>query len=152
MRLNGGRNIISVFSLILLLTFGCSKKEPPTLWEKAATFVKHHSSENYLNNIDPTFKMLDEEHTAAVWVNYFFSVLSTRNWVGEDDEYAEYSREPLVPKGITITPNKRKDDVNLPQLVVKADKGKAMIIVEGYDFPNDKGIVFKDQWAFSKLD
>ena len=93
---------------------------------------------------------MDVEHTASAWVDYFFSVYSTRNWLSETDEYAEYANEPLVPAGITLTAFNKRYDATTPQLVVKSDDSKSLIIVEGYDYP-DKGKVFTKEWEFPKL-
>ena len=143
-------NLIFLVSLNFLLIQCAGNNSPETVWEKAEKFVKYHSSENYIKNKDGVFLTMDGEHTASAWVDYFFSVYSTRNWLSESDEYAAYSNEPLLPSGITLTPLEKSDDATTPQLVIKSDDSRSLIIVEGYDFP-DKGKVFIKKWKFPKF-
>ena len=100
-----------------------------------------------LQNEDPVFLSMDQKHNASAWVEYFFSVYSTRNWITEDDEYAQYTRGPVLPSGIKLCKLVRNDTLTTPQLVVKADDEHSKIIVEGYESP-DKGIVYQDEWEF----
>jgi hypothetical protein len=143
-------NLILLALLYFLLTRCAGNNSPETVWEKAEKFVKYHSSENYIKNKDSVFLTMDGELTASAWVDYFFSVYSTRNWLSETDEYAAYTNEPLLPSGITLTPLKKRDDVTTPQLVIKSDDSKSLIIVEGYDFP-DRGRVFIKEWQFPNM-
>ena len=148
--------LIRVFSFIFFLSvclsiIDCSgNKEEKTVWGKAAKFVKAQSSKNYIENEDVVFLSLDQEHNPSAWVEYFFSVYSTRNWITENDEYAEYSRGPVLPSGIRLMKSERNDTLKTPQLVVKADDANSMIIVEGYNLPGE-GIVYKDEWGFPKF-
>lgn len=137
---------IIIFSLFIL-TF-CSRGEL-TDWERAAKFVKYHSSENYLNHIDPVFKKMEGGHKASGWLNYFFSPLSTRNWVNEDEEYAAYSREPVIPRGIVFRNTERDPEVTGKQLVISVDES-GWIIVKGYEKDNDD-LVFEDKWKFPEI-
>jgi len=143
-------NRILLVLLCFLLIQCAGNNSPETVWEKAEKFVKYHSSENYIENKDGVFLTMDGEHTASAWVDYFFSVYSTRNWLGETDEYAEYANEPLLPAGITLTSFKKLDDATTPPFVIKSDDSKSLIIVEGYDYP-DKGRVFIKEWKFPKF-
>jgi hypothetical protein len=93
---------------------------------------------------------MQSEHTASEWVDYFLSLYSTRNWLSETDDYAGYTNEPLLPSGITLTPFRKNDNAVNPQLVVKADDSKSLIIIEGYEYP-DKGIMFIREWKFPQL-
>ena len=94
--------------------------------------------------------MLEGEHKASDWVEYFFSSLSTRNWISEDDELAIYVRGQKLPSGIVLLPYKKDDTSTRPQLIVKADDARNVIIVEGYDAPADK-VVYSDEWVFPEL-
>jgi hypothetical protein len=130
------------------LFFNSCKKEPPSVYEKAARFVKIHSSEEYLKNEDGVFLMIEGEHKAADWVSYFFSVMSTRNWISENDEFAEYTSGPKLPSGIILSNNKINKEAKKPQLVVRTNDDNNLIIVEGYEYP-PKSIVFKNEWEFN---
>lgn len=139
-------------SLISISITSCSGNEQEnSIWGRGAKFVKIQSSENYLKNEDPVFLSMNEKHTASAWVEYFFSVYSTRNWITEDDEYAQYTKGPVLPSGIKLCKFVKSDTLTTPQLVVKADDDNSKIIVEGYGSPG-KGMVFKDQWEFPKFD
>ncbi len=141
--------LVILFLPINLIT--CSGDESKnSLWGKAAKFVKAQSSEHYLTVEDPVFISMEGEHMPSAWVEYFFSVYSTRNWITEDDEYAEYSRGPVLPSGINLTQSIKNDTNKKPQLVVRADDKRKMIVVEGYDYPV-KEIVFQDEWKFPDL-
>ncbi|MGB5848415.1 MAG: hypothetical protein WBH40_08005 [Ignavibacteriaceae bacterium] len=143
-------NLIFLVLLNFLLIQCAGNNSPETVWEKAEKFVKYHSSENYIKNKDGVFLSIDGELSASAWVDYFFSVYSTRNWLSETDEYAAYTNEPLLPSGITLTPLKKRNDVATPQLVIKSDDSNSLIIVEGYDHP-DSEKVFMKEWKFPKL-
>jgi hypothetical protein len=93
---------------------------------------------------------MNGEHSASAWVDYFFSVYSTRNWLSETDEYAAYTNEPLLPSEIKLVPLKKSNDVTTPQLVIKSDDSNSLIIIEGYDHP-DSNKVFMKEWKFPKL-
>lgn len=143
-------SLLIIASISIIIFQSCGKNEPPTIWEKTAKFVKSHSTEDYLKTVDPVFKMLEGEHKASDWVEYFFSVLSTRNWISEDDELAKYVRGPKLPVGIMMLPYEKDDTSTRPQLIVKADDARNLIIVEGYDVPANK-VVFSDEWVFPEL-
>ena len=148
LRITSSLLIIAVISIIIFQN--CGKSEPPTIWEKTAKFVKSHSSEDYLKTVDPVFKMLEGEHKPSDWVEYFFSSLSTRNWISEDDELAKYVRGQKLPAGIVLLPYEKDDTLSKPQLIVKAEDARNVIIVEGYDVPANK-VVFSDEWIFPDL-
>ena len=143
-------SLIFLVLLNFLITRCAGNNSPETVWDKAEKFVKYHSSENYIKNKDGVFLTMDGEHDASAWVDYFFSVYSTRNWLSETDEYAAYTNEPLLPAGIALVPLKKSNDATTPQLVIKSDDSKSLIIIEGYD-PPDTGKVFSKEWKFPKL-
>ncbi len=138
--------LISFFCLLLFVS--CSKKEKKVLtdWDKAAQFVKYHSSSNYLVNKDKVFFSTSKEKKASEWAEYFFSIYSTRNWIYANDEYAEYIREPKIPVGIRLINSTYNEELKGSQLVISADDSKTQIIVEGFVNSNKK--VFTENWKF----
>ena len=138
-----------VLILIVLFSTQCSKKNK-TEFERARDFVKSQCTEKFFKENDPTFVMIEGSHKPSDWLKYFFSVMSTRNWISEDDEYAEYVRGPILPKNISLQPSIPNQQVKSAQLVIIADDGKNKIFVEGYD-STKSSIVFKDEWDFPNL-
>ena len=140
---------LSLLFLILLL-LSCGKKEL-TDWDRAAQFVKYHSSEGYLTQVDPLFLSMEgNNHEVSDWLEYFFSPLSTRNWINEDEEFAEYSREPVIPRGIRLRNTVVDKEIAGRQLVVSVDASKNMIIVKGYEQDKDNP-VFEESWEFPEI-
>ncbi len=139
-------NILLSFAF-LLIVISCSKeKKVITDWDKAAAFVKYHSSQKYLINKDQVFYSTSKTKNASGWVEYFFSIYSTRNWVYENDEYAQYIREPKIPNGIILSKNLHSENKTVRQLVISADDENSQIIVEGFENINNK--VFQERWEF----
>jgi hypothetical protein len=138
-----------ILLLALLFLTQCSRK-PKNEFERARDFVKSQCTEKFFKEKDPTFVSIEGSHKPSDWLKYFFSVMSTRNWITEDDEYAEYTRGPVLPKSITLQPSFPNPNTNKSQLVIIADDEKNRIFVKGYD-STKSSIVFKDEWDFPYL-
>lgn len=141
---------VLLLTILLLFFFTHCSKKPKNEFERATDFVKSQCTEKFFKETDPTFISIEGEHKPSDWLRYFFSVMSTRNWVTEDDEYAEYVRGPLLPANISLQPNAANPAGSKSQLVIIADDDKNMIFVKGYDSTKTK-IVFEDEWAFPNL-
>lgn len=139
------KTIISFIFILALVS--CSKeKKVITDWDKAASFVKYHSSQKYLVNKDQVFYSTSKTKNTSDWVEYFFSIYSTRNWIYENDEYAEYIREPKIPVGIILSKDSYNEEMPGKQLVVSADEANKHIVVKGFENPDKK--VFEEKWEF----
>ena len=139
------KTIISFIFILALVS--CSKeKKVITDWDKAALFVKYHSSQKYLVNKDQVFYSTSKTKNTSDWVEYFFSIYSTRNWIYENDEYAEYIREPKIPVGIILSKDSYNEEMPGRQLVISADEANKQIIVKGFENAGKK--VFEEKWEF----
>lgn len=136
--------------LILQLCLSCSNK-PKTKFERAEKFVKSQCTEKFFKEKDPTFISIQGTHNPTDWLNYFFSVMSTRNWITEEDEYAEYVLGPVLPKNIKLQPKKHNPQIKSAQLVIIADDSQNKIFVEGYDSAGTVS-VYNSEWDFPELD
>jgi hypothetical protein len=144
MRLDSQRPHI-FFCLVILLT-ACHANKPalelaPNNLKQAARVVEHMLEPRQLSR--SAFSVVFAEGTPSQFVSFMFSDIGTAEWPDSEAmaeqnpmlrEQAQAIGAPLIPKGVAIIA-RAPSPKSGKQIVVKADDGRGVVIVEGYTDP-----------------
>ncbi len=118
--------------------------------EKASHVVRYMSAPRQLQR--SSFIAFYPEGKPSEFVSWIFSEMGAAEWPPSEWELDPMEREglrtagiPIIPKHVRIYSRLKKDGSK--QIVVKADDGRGLLLIEGYLAPEQPPVVTK-QWPF----
>ncbi len=118
--------------------------------EKTGRVVRYMSAPHQLQR--SSFIAFYPEGKPSEFVSWMFSEIAAAEWPPSEWELDPMEREgvrtvgmPILPKDVRIYSRLKKDGSK--QVVVKADDGRGLILIEGYLAP-DQPPVLSQQWSF----
>jgi hypothetical protein len=148
-------NIRNLFT-VLLLAFalvGCGSGlsgASPEL-EQAVRAVRHMTAPNQLSR--SAFFAAYENGTPSQYVSFLFSDIGAAEWPvatsADEAEAMRAARIPVFPDNVLLTRDSPSSQAK-PQLVIRGDDRRGMIVVEGYKTPG-KPPVLREEWALAKV-
>ena len=122
--------------------------------DRAAGVVKHMTRASNLER--STFTALYPDARPTDYVEFMFSTAGTAEWPDGEDEADGESKEmhrsariPLRPAGVDFVPRWPDDDFG-QQIVITADNERWVLMVEGYEDPNEAPVTLHE-WDFPRL-
>ena len=142
-------------TLFLIITHSHKRtKSEPTEFEKAANAVHWMILPHNLSR--SAFTVAFPEGLPSEFVNYMFSDMGVAEWPPYEDsgefspEELKFIRIPLIPKDIELVPLYPDPEVE-KQLVIKFDDNRGMLIVEGYNDPEQEPVLVRE-WNLPRVE
>ncbi len=133
---------IAVAVMLLAMLTGCSSSNVDPRLEQGVASMKYMTSKKFLSR--SAFSSLYPEQNPSDFVQYIFSTMGSAEWpVAFDEGEKEQLRSigvPIMPNNLAIVPNE-PDPKNQLQVVVKADDGAGLVIIEAYEQSLDKPVL-----------
>jgi len=118
--------------------------------ERAGHVVRYMSTPSQLQR--SSFIAFYPEGKPSDFVSWMFSEMGAAGWPPSEWELDPMEQEglrtagiPIIPKDVRIYSRLKKDGSK--QIVVKADDGRGLLLIEGYLAPEQPPVVTK-QWPF----
>ncbi len=120
--------------------------------EKAGRVVRYMSAPRQLQR--SSFITFYPEGKPSEFVSWMFSEMGAAEWPPSEWELDSMEREgmrsagmPIIPKSVRIYSRLKKNGSK--QIVVKADDGRGLILIEGY-LASDQPPALSKQWLFKR--
>ncbi len=120
--------------------------------EKAGRVVRHMSAPRQLQR--SSFTAFYPKGKPSEFVSWMFSEMGAAEWPPSEWELDPTERDgmrsagmPIIPKRVRIYSRLKKNGSK--QIVVKADDGRGLILIEGYLAPDQPPVLSK-QWLFKR--